>query len=672
MYTYLQKLECDDSIYYSAPSFLTWDKIKILACPTKKRILFQFIKDPSIYFVLYNTQKGKLRIAGKELFETSQHPTLKIIGIMMVSNDKALASQTSDGLYDCFPLVDAAATMSSLSDSTHQVKIFSLSSNSKTTAAEIQVYVDAFASPYGARYFMPVIAALANYKQFEKILNILYYIKNHPNKNLKAHVIWDEADDIYPLLRNYKCRMYDGTEWSFLELIKLPDAECPLYKTGFVTATEGELLDEYDECATAHHFRQEMSAEDLPHYRALHHPASTLHVIAPIGREKNNALSKRVIEENWDSHFSVPYMLETTGERYYPKVIINATPVSADHVELAQWLVSRFDAYCLTFNQFGISLFSSRSDCAGVRIQIKQRRFGEVLFVLYKLYKLHDRPLFIVGRRKIDRGLGFHWAPRSHLSTPPKTSLKGLTPTSLPIPTDGIEGLIWTDVILGNKIVNVAQATQKAGRGAGVIGQCPQYPGVTHYWGTADTLAGVNAQLQKVDAANTLHGTYTALQAVKHAEAISSPKGPVRHHDLQRSEYRIISAASEGELLRITREIAKDILHSKRYTEPKRNADNKCITSLNEKSIVAPLLDALNGVRGAYGYRTKAGFRVKAFRYALPCYHNDNLHFVIPLIDSAITDEQRAEIDKRYSAYLVKDMYVPISESSSDDTIVHV
>ena len=670
-YPYLQKLECDDSIYYHAPPTLSWDKIKILSCPIKKRILLQFIKDPSVYFVLYNTQKGKLRIAGKELFESSQHPTLRIIGIMMVSNDKALASQTSDGLYDCFPPTTTATV--SLSDATHCVKIFSLSSNSKTTAGEIQTYIDAYVSPYNTHYYPPVIAALANHKQFGKILQLLYYIKNHPNKQLKVHVIWDEADSIYPQLRDYKFRMHDGAEFSFLDFMKLSDTECPLYKTGFVTATEGELLDDFEECATAHHCRQEMSPADLPHYRALHHPESNLHMIEPIGREKNNALSKRIIEENWESHFNVPYKL-ATGEPYFPKVIINATHVSLDHTELAQWLVTRFDAYCLTFNQFGITLYSSRSDCAQVRTPIKQRRFGEVLFALYKTYKLHDRPLFIVGRRKIDRGLGFHWAPRCYLPTPSKTSIQGLTPTAPSILTDGVEGLIWTDIILGNKIVDIAQATQKAGRGAGVIGQCPQYPGVTHYWGTSATLMGVKTQLEKVDTANTLPGTHTALQAVKRAEAFSNPKSPVRHHDLNPSEYRIITAASEADLLRIMKKIAKEILHAKRYKEPSRGKDNKCTTSLNKEADVATLLDALNGVHGAYGYRMKAGVRTTIYRYALPCYYKDKLHFVIPLTDPAITDEQRAQIDTHYSTYLVEDMYaaLPPATVSSEDTIAHI
>ena len=103
--------------------------------------------------------------------------------------------------------------------------------------------------------------------------------------------------------------------------------------------------------------------------------------------------------------------------------------------------------------------------------------------------KMEDRPLLIIGRRKVDRGLGFHYAPR-----------------------DGSEGLIWTDIILG-RIDDVNTAVQKAGRLAGIIAQCPQYYGKCTYWTDEHTQREILRHNTIVDEANKLTGC-SVLQAV--------------------------------------------------------------------------------------------------------------------------------------------------------------
>jgi hypothetical protein len=386
-----------------------------------------------------------------------------------------------------------------------------------------------------------------------------------------------------------------------------------------------------------------------------------LHPIIPVGREDNNILCKRVIESNWVEHFNAPIVLPT-GEIYYRKTIINSTPTTADHADLAQFLVA-LGGNCLTFNQRGLTIFSANPSIHGKRIPIRHRRFGEVLFVVYKEYGLQDRPLFIVGRRKIDRGLGFHWAPRQN--TPEfkrKKELAGSLASSPVIHTDGREGLIWTDVILGNRIMNVATATQKAGRGAGIIAQCAQYPGSIHYWGISETLDAVKRQASKVDLANTLPGTNTMLQAVEIANALL-PKEPVKRHTVDPATFRILKASTDAQTLTIATEIVKDVL-GHRFRSPKK-INGKFAASLNDSADVRTLLDAVKGVPGAYGYsKLPNGTRQTKFRYAIPAYHNDQLHMVIPLIDPSITIEQKATIDSTYSAHLV--------ELPQEDVIIHV
>jgi hypothetical protein len=121
--------------------------------------------------------------------------------------------------------------------------------------------------------------------------------------------------------------------------------------------------------------------------------------------------------------------------------------------------------------------------------RIKGRRFNELLFEIYKSLNMEDKPLIIIGRRKVDRGLGFHYAPR-----------------------DGSEGLIWTDIILG-KIEDTNTAVQKAGRLAGIIRQCPQYYGKCTYWTDERTQRDILRHNNIVDEANKLTGC-TVLQAV--------------------------------------------------------------------------------------------------------------------------------------------------------------
>jgi hypothetical protein len=139
---------------------------------------------------------------------------------------------------------------------------------------------------------------------------------------------------------------------------------------------------------------------------------------------------------------------------------------------------------------------------------------------------LYSAPLFIIGRRKVDRGLGFHYAPRK--GRPGPLSFDG--PDGV-LHTDGKEGLIWTDVILG-RIDDKGKAVQKAGRGAGIIGQSPQYHGAVDYWTDTATSTMITHHNTIVDATNEEVGSNSILQAKKHAEARNpAPPPPPRTRD---------------------------------------------------------------------------------------------------------------------------------------------
>jgi hypothetical protein len=146
----------------------------------------------------------------------------------------------------------------------------------------------------------------------------------------------------------------------------------------------------------------------------------------------------------------------------------------------------------LVLNMYGIYVYCP--DYPKKCYKTKGKRFGKLLFEIYTELGLASRPLFIIGNRKVDRGLGFHWAPK-----------------------DGTDGLIWTDEILG-RIKDKDSASQKAGRLAGKVAQCPQYPMELTWWTDRETADNIVRHNKIVD--NTaLHRGCSALQAFTRAEA---------------------------------------------------------------------------------------------------------------------------------------------------------
>jgi hypothetical protein len=224
--------------------------------------------------------------------------------------------------------------------------------------------------------------------------------------------------------------------------------------------------------------------------------------------------------------------------------------------------------------------------------------------------------------------------------------------------TDGIEGLIWTDMIMGNKIEHLPTAVQKAGRGAGIIRQCPQYSGEFHYWIEKENAKQIKRHYEKVDVVNELPGSNSLLQAITHAEAVIPN---IRHnHSVDLNTFRVIKADSPENTLKITKEIVTRIFRQF-YRTPQRGteqtaSENFYVTSLNATQEVAKLIDTIKKVPGAYG--TNGG--QKKFRRFLPCYKDitdeETLHCVIPLIDPMYDENNSAmkrKLDEEYSQYFV-------------------
>jgi hypothetical protein len=517
-----------------------------------------------------------MRIASLEIKKWGQDRSYKVVAFIIVDNDKTLADQSVDGLQKTF--------------GGQKVKIFALSSSSKTTFDEIKTYIDAYASDVvyegeEPEYPMPLIALLANPKQNEKMLRLFHHIYKKvitSRSKLRYGIIWDEADKTYSMLRDKDVRL-DGVDVSCRRFII--DHNEALYRLGFVTATDGSLIEgDYPECANAYLYPVEISQEDQIHYRALHHNESVTHLVPFTSKDTNNSYAEQILETKKD-HFITPIVLKS-GEIYYRKVIVNSNTKTDDMKIFAEWC-NKKDMYSLVFNGYrGASVKVYKQEKLVGTYKTNGERLNELLFYIYKKLSLHDKPLIIIGRRKVDRGLGFHYCPRGNDDIKIEGDLGDLI-------TKDREGLVWTDQILG-RIEDKNIAVQKAGRLAGIIGNSPQYPGSTHYWTDDYTENLIRRHNTIVDASNRVSGC-SVKQAVREAEN-NTPTIKV-NHSVELDRFLVYTSEDT------VRKACEILGYEYRSTKPATEGDNIGFreTSLNTGLTKVSLLEAINHVPGAYG-----------------------------------------------------------------------
>ena len=620
---FLIALKEGDRALYKARDGLKWANFHHVDCPIKKRILLYLSENPQAFFILFNTQKGKLGLICKEIRTWMSCPE-RVVAFLYVDNSKDLAQQSLDAMKDRL--------------AAEGCRPFLLSSNSRDTVQTIMYYIDAY--EHNLEYKMPIILVLANTKQGTKVASLLKHIseKCKNGSNLRHGDIFDEADAVYPVLR---------------EMLKpyLIDDKA-LHRVGWVSATEGSLLDEeYPECANAHQQQEAIDPADEANYRAIHLPEAVIHPMEIDRRESNNVKAMKLIKDNL-AHFNRRITLRD-GSVYYSKTIINSDGSISQMVFLAkQFIIIGF--YALTYNQTGITLYMLNREPKVFKT--RGMRFNELLFYIFETEDLWDKPVVIIGRRKIDRGLSFHYAPR------PGAQPKMIDGKDGPLQTDGVKGLIWTDLILG-KIENKATAAQKAGRGAAIMAHCPQYPGEIHYWMHPDTAKMVKIHNETVDQRNTIVGSNSALQAHVRATAIvAAAQPPPKNHEVDANTFRVFrdEASARGFCEVMGYRFRKPDIRSK-------NADGFYETSLNRAKEVVTLLEAVKKVPSQY---TGAAEAVGGWRTFIPCYKDvtdpTTLRYLIIVrlnADKTVQDpEKLTEADRRFPA-------VPVPQTGPLDEV---
>ena len=409
----------------------------------------------SAFFILQNTQSGKLCQSAKEIQKWSAH---KVITFFISSNDRTLIDQSSEGISYFLQ---------------QKSNLFILSSNAAIHMEHIKSRIELYAADRLGRHQMPIITALANKQQNARVLELVYFIQQLADhgSDIKYGFIFDEADSTYPILREQTCLL--GKKLIHYHSIFVENKKY-LHRVGFVTATEGCLVDQdYPECANAMLYQCVKDTFSENHYRAIH----TIEAICHSGDDytthtthtTQNDYAMAVIKTHRKHFFG-----KIKG--MYRKIIINSNSQTTDMELVAKECVS-MGMNALVFNMNGLSIYNGRPL---PEVSVRNKRFNQVVYNTVQQYQLDRKPLVMIGRRKVDRGLSFHYAPR-----------------------DGSQGLIWTDMIMGH-VEDVSLAVQKAGRMAGIIAHCPQYTGECHYWATSETIQKCIDKNRLNDRANSL------------------------------------------------------------------------------------------------------------------------------------------------------------------------
>lgn len=366
---------------------------------------------------------------------------------------------------------------------------------------------------------MPLFISLPNKTQSSRVLSVYEFARKNPKLELKPMTFLDEADEIYPLLRP-KLLPFLVEDPEFTNGLVTPTP----FNGGayFVTATIGPIK-ELPEVVESDQMLLDIEGAVTNGYRSLAHedsivPLPTLH---QRNTESNREFANRVVRDAKD-HFFSP-VTGRNGISHHRRILIVADYENAKQVALGRDL-AELGASAIVINQTGFTLIY-KDERGQLSDEIKEKSKGvelagkpmnEKLIFLFKKYPfLRDRPLFIVGNRKVDRAITYHYAPRA------------------PVDSAWEPAFLLTDFICGY-LDALAKAVQAYGRMFGVIGHHPDYCGRAWYWVDSRTREKVMRQIRIVSAIEAESYTYQPMVALySDAEAVVPEVEAVYRRDIR-------------------------------------------------------------------------------------------------------------------------------------------
>lgn len=246
----------------------------------------------------------------------------------------------------------------------------------------VTAYLDRFLGKSNVGILPPLILALSNNNQVKKVSDIIETIDG-AQYEYPFDVYFDEADVTYTQYRD---------EWvSYMYRAK---------NMVFVTATPQKLM-EYDEIKeTIEPYAVEHDAAFYDLYvNHLQTESVVYHANPdPMATFDANMFVYMTIQRN-RRHFA-----ERLGDGSYRRIIAVTSQFVADHEELARMIIEDFGFNVLTVNGSGVVLHRDSKDA---KVFPVKSEFSEVLATIDQIPDVRDKPLVIVGNRRIDRGVTF-------------------------------------------------------------------------------------------------------------------------------------------------------------------------------------------------------------------------------------------------------------------------
>jgi hypothetical protein len=309
--------------------------------------------------------------------------------------------------------------------------------------------------------------------------HVYEFARDNPDLKLKPMTFVDEADEVYPRIRP-----------KLLPFLVEDDGPTPtLYNGGtyFVTGTP-EPLQKFPEVCVADQLPLEVPESVNANHRNLAHPDSIVPVptLQQKRGESNRDFANRVLADFKDHFFEK--VVGRNGASYPRRTLVLGDYENYKQVALGRDVAATGGA-SIVINQAGFTLLYKNEMGTLVSLsekakgkELKGREMNEKLVLLSKKHSfLRDRPLFIIGNRKIDRAITYHFAPRE--------------------PVDGRwePAFLLTDMICGD-MDSLAKAVQAFGRMNGVIGHHPDYCGHLWFWVDSRTREQVLRQVRIISA----------------------------------------------------------------------------------------------------------------------------------------------------------------------------
>ncbi len=445
-YLLWSKNQFDEDVYTptetTIPANITEMEKTILYCLNANKSIFNTI---ILYCQFDKSNQQALFMAEsiKNVMEETGNGELPIF-FVVTENIQNLMDQTKDGFNTLL------STKLGIESGTYE-GLLCLKGDEKTSYNDISNYIDSYYLSYSrnrsTKRLPPIILALSNKIQIDKIIrlhkkHVLDEMNTESDWPLRSIFVFDEFDKLYRGLRNtFKPYILDSTKGVMAVL--------------GVTGSENGITEECPEWASSNLVRVELNPEKEANYRGIHHSDAKIKHYKQGSKESNTEYALRIILENKD-HFINPRINPRNNKQYFSKTIILGNLRVSSHSTLANSL-KEHKIHAVLQNGNGLKV--RRHDCGEWKTKSTSKKvLREVLYTLFNEYNLWDAPVVLIGFKKIDRGLGYHYAPPS-----------------------GGPGLIWTDEIMG-LIDGEASRIQRVSRTHGVIAQCDDYPNELWYW----------------------------------------------------------------------------------------------------------------------------------------------------------------------------------------------